>query len=146
MESGRLRRASPTTPTAAWPPCRTSPRWTGISLSANCMAKLKKIGCLFLIGVIILISLLFVADEVDLKWIAEWTSLSFEKEKSSSDMDFSFHDEAVVDNEKIFTLFGTKNEFKSDNNKPIILRTTDGGKSWKKKEEQQNRKKKNERR
>ncbi len=96
--------------------------------------RFEKIGCLFFIGVVVLISLLCVADEIDLKWIAEWTSFSFEEETSSSNMDFSFHDEAVVDNEKIVTLFGAKNEFKSDNNKPIVLRTTDGGKSWKKTE------------
>ena len=98
------------------------------------MAKLKKIGCLFFIGVVVLISLLCVADEIDLKWIAEWTSLSFEEEKSSFDMDFSFQKEAVVDDEKVVTLFGTKNEFKSENNKPVVLRTTDGGESWKKTE------------
>lgn len=88
------------------------------------------IGCLFPVGVI----LLFVADEIDLKWIAEWRSLSFEEEKFSSDMDFSFKREAVIEDEKTITLFGTKNEFKSENNKPIVLRTTDGGKNWKRTE------------
>ena len=46
------------------------------------------------------ILLFFVADEIDLKWIAEWRSLSFEEEKFSSDMDFSFKREAVIENEK----------------------------------------------
>ena len=35
---------------------------------------------------------------------------------------------------KKITLFGTKNEFKSENNKPVVLRTTDGGESWEKRE------------
>ena len=88
------------------------------------------VGCLFPVGII----LLFVADEIDLKWIAEWRSLSFEEEKFSFDMDFSFKREAVIEDEKTITLFGTKNEFKSENNKPIVLRTTDGGKNWKRTE------------
>ena len=98
------------------------------------MVDLKKNGCLFSTGVVVFILLFFVADEIDLKWIAKWTSLSFEKEKFSSDMDFSFKREAVIEDKKTITLFGTKNEFKSENNKPIVLRTTDGGKNWKRTE------------
>lgn len=98
------------------------------------MVDLKKNGCLFSTGVVVFILLFFVADEIDLKWIAEWRSLSFEEEKFSSDMDFSFKREAVIENEKTITLFGTKNVSKSENSKPVVLRTTDGGKSWKRTE------------
>lgn len=91
------------------------------------------VGCLFPVSIVFLIMLLFVYVDIHEKWIKDWTSSSFEMEKNTFEMDFDFHS-AVIENEKKVTLFGTKNRLRSDNNKPVVLQTTDGGKNWKKTE------------
>lgn len=93
------------------------------------------IGCLIPISIVTLVVLFILVIEIDDKWRTYGSSLSFEKRKSSFDlMILPFVEEIVVENEKKITLFGTKNEFKSENNKPVVLRTTDGGESWEKRE------------
>ena len=90
-------------------------------------------GCLFPVGIVFLIMLLFVYVDIHEKWIKDWTSSSFEMEKNTVETDFYF-ESAVIEDEKKVTIFGTKNRLRSDNNKPVVLQTTDGGKNWKKTE------------
>lgn len=93
-----------------------------------------KLGCLIIISILLFPLLLWGViklNAIDNRWIENGISRSFEKKESSFDMSFFPIREIVIENENTFTLFGTKNQFTSQNNKPVYLRTTDGGNSWK---------------
>lgn len=91
------------------------------------------IGCLFPVSVVFFIMLFVTYVYIHDSWVKDWTSLSFETEKNTFEMDFYF-ESAVIENEKKVTLFGTKNWLRSENNKPVVLQTMDGGKNWKRTE------------
>lgn len=89
--------------------------------------------CLIPLGLIVFFVLLIVIVEIDDKWIAEWTSFSFEKKESSFEnlLGIMGVEEIVIENENTFTLFGVSAAISSENKRKILIfRTTDGGKHW----------------